>query len=219
MMTPDTRPDPQQMTREALVEEVKTARRIQEDARLHLLCDVGELLATPLHHRDTLSALTRLIVPSLADLCFVDVVDDEGRARRLAATFANPDKQLELAERLKTPQPPAASPQARVIATRRPECTDVVTPATLESMAPDDESAEAMRRAGITSMMVVPLMARGRMLGALTFAVTESGRRYTLDDLKFAEEIGHRAAMHVDNARLIDLHQRGVELVEQAQRV
>lgn len=206
-MTPDARPDPRKMSRDDLVAEVVALREHDQHERLRLLADVGVVLAAPLHYRDTLTALTRLVVPALADLCLIDVVDDVGTAHRLAVASVNPAKETELAEALTPPTVvPSASAQARVIATHQPERSDV---------APTDDVTEATRRAGIRSMMVVPLVARQRMLGALTFAVTESNRSYTDEDLAFAEEIGRRAAMHLDNARLLELHQRGVEARQQ----
>jgi signal transduction histidine kinase/ActR/RegA family two-component response regulator len=50
--------------------------------------------------------------------------------------------------------------------------------------------------------MIVPLIARGQILGALTFVVTESGRRYAPADVAFAESVANRAAVAIDNARL-----------------
>jgi light-regulated signal transduction histidine kinase (bacteriophytochrome) len=59
-----------------------------------------------------------------------------------------------------------------------------------------------LRGVGYTSAMVVPLIARGQTLGAITFVSAESGRRYDASDLAFAEELAHRASLAVDNARL-----------------
>lgn len=143
------------MTADELVAEVLSLRDrgSREDdevnARLGFLADVGQLVASPLNYRDTLGAVARLAVPFLADLCFVDIVEEGGAARRLAAAFANPAGQAELSERLKSPLViAAASPQARVIASSQAE----------------------LDTAGTRSVMVVPLVARGHMLGALTFA-------------------------------------------------
>ncbi|MBL8949658.1 MAG: response regulator [Myxococcaceae bacterium] len=202
---------PNQMTHDELVAEVTASRSRHSDADLELLADVGSVLAQPLHHADTLSAMTRLVVPALADLCFVDVILPDGATERVAASFASLDKQLELGDQLEsTVALAAASPQARVIATRQPERAAQVSRETIDSMAPD-AGLEAMRRAGITSVMIVPLVARGRMLGALTFARTGASPSYTAEDLTFAEELGRRAAMHLDNARLLELHQRAIE--------
>src|SRR5207248_11443603 len=55
---------------------------------------------------------------------------------------------------------------------------------------------------GFSSLMIVPLAARGRTLGALTLVAAESGRHYGPADLAVAEDLARRAAQAVDNARL-----------------
>jgi len=77
-----------------------------------------------------------------------------------------------------------------------------------EAIAYDKAHAELLKEIGVQSIMSVPVIARGRTLGALTFVAAESGRRYSTDDLDLAEEVGRRAALAIDNARLYEQAQR-----------
>ena len=72
----------------------------------------------------------------------------------------------------------------------------------LEAAAVDDEHLDLLHKLALVSAMVVPLTARGRTFGALTFISAESGRRYGDDDLAQAEEVARRAALALDNAML-----------------
>lgn len=97
----------------------------------------------------------------------------------------------------------------QVIRTGTPAIISEITDDTIVTAARGDaERVRVFRLLGLTSYMCVPLVAGGRSLGALTLATAESGRRYTADDLKFAEDIASRAALAVDNARSHEqLHQ------------
>jgi signal transduction histidine kinase len=75
-------------------------------------------------------------------------------------------------------------------------------------MAVDEEHLAWLRSLGVCSSIVVPLMARGRTLGALTFLSADSGRRYSREDLAFADELSRRAALAVDNSRLYSAAER-----------
>jgi PAS domain S-box-containing protein len=185
------------------------------EARLRFLADVGELVASPTDYRGTLAAVARLAVPFLADLCFVDLIEEDGSLRRIEAVFANPDKQSALAERVKqSVRPGSRTPQARVVETGRSLLYEEFQLAELEAIAGGAEHAKALRAIGLRSKMVVPLEARGRTLGTLTFMTAESERRFSESDLAFAEEIARRAAMGLDNARLYALEQRGTRARE-----
>jgi signal transduction histidine kinase len=83
----------------------------------------------------------------------------------------------------------------------------------LVSAARDEEHLELLRRLGVRSYVIVPMVARGHMLGAMTFVTAESGRRFGDIDVVMAEDLARRAAMAVDNARL---HGEAVEAREAA---
>src|SRR5207244_76532 len=72
--------------------------------------------------------------------------------------------------------------------------------AMVAAAAIDEAQLKVVRELGSISCMTVPLIAHGRVLGALTFGSAESGRRYGDDDLRFAQDVAHRAALAADNA-------------------
>jgi len=145
--------------------------------RTAFMSEASVLLAASLDYETTLTAVANLAVPRLADACAVDIVNSEGAIERLAVAHVDP-----------------AAPRLSVISQ-----TETVASVIRTSMPVLEPSANG--EMGITSCICVPLVAHGRTLGALTFATAESQRRYSQDDLLFAEQIGHRAALAVDNAQ------------------
>jgi GAF domain-containing protein len=174
--------------------------------RLALLSRVSELLAASLDYPNTFARLARLLVGEVADLCLIDVMEEEGAIFRVAAAHADPAKQP-LADRLRTEYAPRAHgphPVSRVLQTGRSEFSPVMTEQFLRETTRDEEHFRIVRELGFQSFMCVPLVARGYILGTVTLVSTRPDRRYGEDDLRSAEEIGTRAGVHIDNARLYD---------------
>ena len=174
-------------------------------ADLEFLSAATRTLSASLDYETTLSGMAGLTVPDLADWCAVDVADAEGAVRRIAVAHVDPAK-VEWARDLQRrypsdPEAPRGVPN--VLRTGRSELYPDISEEMLAAAARDAEQAELLRTVGFRSALIVPLTARGRTLGAITFVTTdESGRRYGPDDLAFAEELARRAALAVDNARL-----------------
>lgn len=176
------------------------------EARLRFLADVSELVGSRTDLQSALANVSRLAVPFLAELCFVDLLDESGAVSRLDVAFADVERHAELGDEVKAAGVNDSNgPQARVIASSQPRLYPALPQLAVE-LGAHHPLATTLAAAGIRSMMVVPLITRGRTLGALTFAA--SGRTYSHDDLAFAEEIARRAAMSLDNARLLALQQR-----------
>ena len=107
------------------------------------------------------------------------------------------------APRTPDPDDPAVPPEVpRVLRTGRPELYPEAPAALLDAVVPDAERRAALAAAGAASAMVVPLRARGRVLGAISFVAAESGRRYGAAHLALACDLAERAALAADNARL-----------------
>ena len=173
----------------------KQVERVQR-----FLAEASAILAASLDYHVTVAAVVRLAVPVLGDVCFLDEIGEDGNVRRLEVVFA--DRKLrDLAERVRllAPSPGSQSPQAKVLESGKPLLLAELADSDLQDTP---EGEEMLRTAGLQSMIVVPLLARGQNLGVLTFATASSGRRYSSLDLAFAEEIAHRAALAIDNARL-----------------
>ncbi len=170
----------------------------QLEDQLRLLSRAGETLGASLDLAATLDAAARIAVPALADLCMIDVVE-EGASERAAVVLAEPG-QAALADRLRRPPLPPGwqALQVRVIASGEPVLLEDVPDQAAGELGSDADPAHA----GICSLMVVPLVARHRTLGAVTLAAIESGRRYGPSDLGLARDLANRIALAIDNARL-----------------
>lgn len=174
----------------------------RERIRREFLAKAGETLISSRDYEATLSTVAQLAVPSLADWCAVDMVQFGAAYRQIAVAHIDPSKvrfARELAERY-PPDPSAATGVPQVIRSGKPELYPEIPAELLEAGAQDAEHLRVIRELRLQSAMVVPLKARGRTLGAMTFVYAESGRRYTEDDLVFAEDFARRAAMAIDNA-------------------
>jgi PAS domain S-box-containing protein len=172
-------------------------------ARREFLAQAGEALVASLDFENTLSTVARLAVPLIADWSSVHLAESGAAAPRQAAVFHADPTKLELVRRLGErypPDPNARTGAAEVIRTGRSELYVEIPPALLEAAAKDAEHLKLIRALDLRSAMVVPLRSRGRTLGAMTFAYAESNRRYSDEDLAFAEDFARRAAMAIENA-------------------
>ncbi|HEX2060754.1 MAG TPA: GAF domain-containing protein [Thermoanaerobaculia bacterium] len=178
-------------------------RRIADDT-LRFLAKASDLLASSLDYETTLTTIANLAVPEIADWCAVDVATEDGESyRRLAVAHVDP-KKVELAHELRRRYPPRPELDAvaRVIRTGRSEWMAEIPDELLERSATSEEHLRIIRELGLLSYIAVPLRTRDRVLGVLSFVLSDSRRRYTEADVAFAEELGRRAAVAIENARL-----------------
>jgi signal transduction histidine kinase/ActR/RegA family two-component response regulator len=178
--------------------------RKRAEGTQHFLAEMGVVLAGSLDYRTTLASVARLCVPRLADWCAVDVLETGGALRRLAVTHTDPEK-VRWAHEVHGRYPP--DPEApygvhQVIRTGQAELYSEIPDDRLVEAARDPEHLQILRKLGMTSVMIVPLRARGQTLGAVSLIAAESRRRFGPADLALAEEVGRRAGLAADNARL-----------------
>jgi len=169
-----------------------TARR-QAEERLHVLAEASAVLASSLDYDATLAAVAKLAVPRIADLAMVDMLAN-GELNRLASEHADPTR-LELARSLPLP--------ARVwetVRNGRSESLTELTPEVLAATFPADQARTVATSLGLKSLISAPLTARGRVLGAITLAFAESGRKYGDDDVRFVQQLAERASVAIENA-------------------
>jgi PAS domain S-box-containing protein len=180
------------------------------------LARVGVELASSLDYRETLTRVARLVVGFWGDLAVIDVVEEGGQARRLTAIHADPAK-ASLAEAVQraglSPQHP--SPVWTVLRSRRSLLVAEVTAEMLRKNGRSSEHLALLEAIEARSMMVVPLIARGQLLGALSIVSSQAGRRYGASDLHLAEDLARRAALAVDNARLYRSAEQAVRTQEE----
>ncbi|MDQ3280875.1 MAG: GAF domain-containing protein [Acidobacteriota bacterium] len=173
------------------------------DDNLRFLAEASDLLASSLDYEITLATVARLAVPQIADWCAVDIVDEPGSRKRLAVAHVDPEK-VALAHELERrfPPQPETDTVARVINSGRPEWAAEIPQELLDAAPLDPEHREILRALGLMSYIIVPLRSHDRIVGALTFVLSDSLRRYSEADLAFAEELGRRAAVAIENSQL-----------------
>lgn len=170
-----------------------------------ILAEASAILSESLDYEVTLAAVARAAVPAIADWCAVEIVDPETNAsRQVAVAHVDPEK-VNWAEELRVrypPNPDAPRGVPNVLRTGVSEMMAEIPQELLEAAAIDEEHRRIIHAIGFRSYMVVPLKARGRVLGAITLVSAESRRSYGPSDLALAEGLASRAALAVENARL-----------------
>ncbi|MFL5359199.1 sensor histidine kinase [Archangium sp.] len=189
----------------------------QAEQRARFLAAASERLSASLDYTESLSALPRLCVQSLADWCVLDVLEDHG-LRRLGSAHRDPSKQKLLGELTEHYSPDSRSPQpaAQVLRTGEPLLMPRLTDEFIRAHSVDDENVRLIRELGTHTAMAVPLAVRGKMIGVLTLASANPGLQYGPTDLAFVNELGRRAAIALENARLYADVQRGKEELRRA---
>jgi signal transduction histidine kinase/GAF domain-containing protein len=172
--------------------------------RLEFLAEASELLGATLDYSAALQGLTALAVPYLGDWCIVDMLRGE-QLERVAVGHADADARaaaFEFLQRFPVAVDAAHGP-GRVVASGEAELISEVTDEHLQrASGGDPKYLEALRAVRMTSLMSAPLIARGRVLGAITLLSEDSQRLYGEADLVTAQELARRAAVAVDNALL-----------------
>jgi PAS domain S-box-containing protein len=186
-------------------EQLARAEAVEVRRRLALLAAAGPSLSASLDYRETLERITRLLVPELADWCLLDMVDDNGSVNQLAAAHAEEDKEKLLRKlgelREFGERDPGSS--AEVLRTGQSVLLpDLPDPTFYERALGRGENLDIILRLEPGSLMCVPLLARGRTIGAITLVSSRPERRYDREDLLLAEDLAYRCALAADNARL-----------------
>lgn len=194
---------------------IGTAELYQEQKRMRAEAQAAErrsafldeataLLGASLDYETTLAQVAGMAVSRIADWCGVSVIESDGSVRQLA--LAHPDPAMvEWAQELRRRYPPLPDGPLgvpHVLRTGESELIPTVTDAALAIAAQNEEHLALLRDFGIVSYMCVPVSARGRTLGAITFLSSQSGRHYGPDDLALVEQLAQRAGLAIDNARL-----------------
>jgi PAS domain S-box-containing protein len=193
-----------------IIRDISDRKRAEEAQQF--LSESSRVMVAALEYEATLRSLARLVVPRLADFCVVGMLEGESM-RRVAMAHRDPARepvlhQLESVQRL---HETVVGVQG-VLRTGEAELVPEVTDAWLRAASDDEAHYATLCKLAPRSLMIVPLVARGRTLGAITFASSaESGRRYGPADLTLAEGLAGRAALTIDNARLYKQSQQATQ--------
>ena len=186
----------------ATIQDVTDQRRDERSRRF--LAEASAELVSSLSYGTTLRQVAQLAVPELADWCAVDILGEAGRVDRVAVEYgsATPDEvATALAQRCPR-DVDASGGVARVLRTGEAEVAPDAQDAGLQRLAADGEHLALFRRLGARSIMIVPMVARGKTIGALTFVSTRDDLLYGEREMELARELAARAALAIDNARL-----------------
>jgi PAS domain S-box-containing protein len=188
--------------------------------QLEFLANASRLLATSLDYETTLASVTNLAVSYLADVCVVDLVEENQLPRRVAVAHIDPSKEKLLHELIRR-YPTLlneSSPLQKALHSGQSILLSEIPESLLVDYAQNAEHLKLIKEIGcFCSLMIIPLIAHGRRLGAISFSTTESRRRYSEADLPLAEDLAHRIALAVDNAQLYSTSQEAEQALRQSE--
>lgn len=186
---------------------VRTNDQVRQAARrARFLAEASGVLTASLDADTILRDIGRLVVPTLADVCLMDLVAPDGDARRVEVVSINP--RFTSAAAVLRGLPPALAAgtlaadalEARsAVLQREARDTDA---ALLWGAAAGHDAGSLTTALEAHTVMVVPLIARGHALGVLTLVASTPSRHWGVDDIALAEELARQVALAVDNARL-----------------
>ena len=187
----------------------RTSEAVREaERRARFLAEAGELLSSSLDAHQVLRELAQLAVPRIAEVCAADLLDAEGALRRVerahaiggAGTVSTDGAAARVVD-------DASSAVIRAMEERITQEVLRADAASLADIARDDTLAAQLGASGPYTQLVVPLVARDRVLGVLQFLLAAS-RPHAPEDVLFLEDLARRAALAVDNALLYGEAQR-----------
>jgi PAS domain S-box-containing protein len=180
-----------------------TARKKDESA-LRFLAAASVAFDSSLDLDQTLQNVARISVPFLADACSIELVERGGQIRQVAAAASDSAVEETMVELGRYPiDPVGPHPVAEVVREGRVKIYEEMPDSLLEAIASSTEHLDLLRMVPTpTGGVVVPLTARGRMLGAISFGCIGTMRKVTTIDRSLVEDVARRAATAIDNARL-----------------
>jgi PAS domain S-box-containing protein len=199
-------------------EQVARAAAEAAQQQAAFLAEVSAVLGSSLDYEQTLGSVANLAVPYFADWCSVDLLNDDRTIIRVAVAHCDPQKVKfgwELAQRYPRHLDDGYG-MSLVMQTGKTEIVPIITDEQLSATVKNPEYLQILRKLGLSSCIITPLIARGRVLGTISFVFTESHRHYNQTDLALAEDLARRAAIAIDNARLYQQAQQAKKAAEKA---
>ena len=192
--------------RVALLESERAARERAERAERQaaFLAEVGEILASSMDYEENLARVVRVSVRAKSEWCVASLMSSDGTIRRVAAAHTDPSREHllgELERRYPISLNDAMGPGS-VLRSGRPELMREMDDDLLRSACRDEAHLELLHELGLRTRMVVPIVVRGRVMGAFAFNRGPGGRPYTLEDLRIVMEVARRAAVGIAHAEL-----------------
>ena len=182
--------------------------------KLQRLSDASKILASSLNYKETLTNVTNLIVPSVADWCRIDTLTPDGVLQNLILNHKDPVKyQLGLELQSKYP---ASSKYANgiydAIKNKKSILYSKVTSEMLKRSTVNKEHFDLLMQIGLKSVLIVPIISHEKVLGVISLIRSETETSFTQGDLLFTEELASRAASAIENANLYEQAQEGIRV-------
>jgi len=184
-----------------------------DEQRAAFLTRASEVLASSLDSSKVVQSVADLVVPHLADWCAVLLVDEAGKAENAAVAHVDP-AMVEWAHEIQRQYPPdlqSTQGVAMVYRTGKSLLLQEVTDDMIMQITKDENRLKLLRKIGMSSLMIVPIIAREKILGTLSFVAAESRMHYREEDLAFAEDLAKRIGLAIDNSRLYKSIQQELE--------
>lgn len=197
------------------------ARVVSEVAqrRMTFLAAANEIIARSALDLDkTLNELANVTIPAIADFSVVNLLTED-RMLAIMAVASGPPVRAALAENLMHQprlDPKSENAVAQVVRTGKAMLFPTVDDAVLASVARSPDHLGLLRGLGVRSMMIVPLPARGGMLGTMMLGTVRSGRRYSEEELTLAGDLAVRAATALENVRLYEERDRAAQALQRS---
>ena len=188
---------------------MRTSEAVRDaERRARFLSEAMELLSSSLDSHRVLRDLARLIVPRIADICAVDLLCSDGRSQRVEIAHGFTSVPQPDDDAVGPAEPVISGIVQRAIAERAQQLDRHADDEALSEVARDPALLEELRRTGPYVLLVVPLVARQRVLGFLQFLSADLARAAAPESLLLAEDLARRASVAVDNALLYGEAQR-----------
>jgi PAS domain S-box-containing protein len=195
-------------------EDITERKRLEKEQQL--LVEAGAVLGATLDYEQTLTTVAKLIVRDFADWCVVEIVEGHGQTGRVKVVSGDPAKAAICARLEQVPFDQSRPHLLRaVIETSQPLLIERVSSEHLESIAEGPEHLQALRAVHPVSVMAVPLLSHGELVGMLAFVSSTASRLYGRADLRWAAALADRAAVAIENARLYRASVQATQLREQ----
>ncbi len=194
-----------------VLRDITEQKRIENEQRF--LAEMGPALATTLDYDETVSRIAEIAARGLSDFCIVDLVDDRNEVRRVKVISRDPSHAWIGDVLQHTPLDQRRPHVIRAaLESKRPVLMQHPSPEDVEAVVQSDEQRRALGAVELQSLLVVPLVAHGRLLGTLSFLSVDPSRQFGVDDMRVADELAQRAALAVDNARLYGAARRAIQM-------
>jgi signal transduction histidine kinase/CheY-like chemotaxis protein len=169
-----------------------------------LLAELSHLIASNMNYESTLKEVAHLLVTNLADICFIDLLTKDHKLHRVATKHANPQMEelLSNSGRFVPPKNLKDHPITKALTNSRPVTLTSITEEDLQQMAMSVDHLRFLHDLKLSSLVAVPLIARGQTLGALTLGRLSPGSNFSPQEIQLFSEIASRIALSLQNAQL-----------------